>query len=144
MRYLSLLLVIVLAGCQHSGSTAGASDTAGKKDSWITYTGTLPCADCIGIITELTLHEQLQDPDFQFKLKETYQGVSAGKDAIFNSEGSYRLLPGNGDTVVIQLNPDKDRNLQRFFQRVGERELKLLDRDKHPIEGNLNYSLTSR
>ncbi|PSL49413.1 copper homeostasis protein (lipoprotein) [Chitinophaga niastensis] len=151
MKYFLLLFgSLTMAACQNMGKRLGNADSASLNSittdtaEWITYTGKLPCADCEGIITTLTLHQQQKNPDFQFKMKETYQGMKSGKETTFSSEGTYSILRGNAidpNATVIQLNPDKDRNLQRFFEQVGENELKMLDKDQHTIESSLNYSL---
>lgn len=143
MKYLPLLLVcVVFAACQHAGTGAGSSDSSAMNTgtdtaTWITYSGTLPCADCEGIVTELALHKQ---PDNHFTLKETYQG----KNQTFPSEGTYAIIHGTASdpgATVIQLNPDKDKNLQRYYQQVNENELKLLDSEQKNIESNHNYTL---
>lgn len=144
MKLLPLLLVCVaFVACQHAGTNTGAVDSSGINPTgadtatWITYSGTLPCADCEGIVTELALHRQ---PDNRFTLKETYQG----KNQTFPSEGTYSVLHGThadpGATVIL-LNPDKDKNLQRCFQQIDENELKMLDIDMKAIESNHNYTL---
>lgn len=139
----------MLWSCQHSGTSKGTGKTDSTQattETWTTYTGTLPCADCSGILTVLSLQEQSPAGEHPFKLKETYQGVNSGKDQTFNSEGNYVVLsgtPSDKSAVIIQLNPDKDQNLQRFFQKVGEKELKQLDKDKRIVESSLNYSLKS-
>ncbi|WP_160712207.1 copper resistance protein NlpE [Chitinophaga solisilvae] len=152
MKYPAIfVLALALAGsaaCKQGGSATGGGNHAdsAQADKWTVYSGTLPCADCSGIATELKLHEQANDPDYAFTLRETYQGVSNGKDQTFNSEGSYKIIHGNGgdkDAVIILLNPDKDRNLQRYFQKVSDTELKQLDKDMRQVQSTLNYSLKS-
>ncbi len=144
MKYLLLLPALALFACQHSrsGQQAGHTDSTAVNPAQITYTGTLPCADCGGILTTLTLEENGANGEHTFKLKETYQGVG-GKDQTFNSEGNYTVLHGDEedkDAEIIQLNPDKDRNLQRFYRRAGD-VLRQLDKDRQSIPGSLNYSL---
>lgn len=145
MKYLLLLPAMAFFACQHSGQQAGHSDStavAPGTAAWTTYTGTLPCADCSGILTTLSLEENGPEGEQLFKLKEVYQGV-AGKDQTFNSEGNYKVQHGDAedkDAEIIQLNPDKDRNLQRFYRRAGD-VLRQLDKDRQPIPGAMNYSL---
>ncbi|MBS0025976.1 copper resistance protein NlpE [Chitinophaga sp. 22321] len=142
MKYLPLLLICtVLAACQHKGSSGVADnpDNVAGTDTatWVTYSGTLPCADCEGIITELSLH---RPPDTQFKMTETYQG----KNQTLRSEGTYSIvhgIPSDPGATMILINPEKDKNLQRYLQQVDEHELKLLDSDQKTIESNLNYTL---
>jgi copper homeostasis protein (lipoprotein) len=67
----------------------------------------------------------------------------AGKDQIFNSEGNYKVLHGDAedkDAEIVQLNPDKDQNLQRFYRRAGE-ILRQLDKDRQAIPTSMTYSL---
>ncbi|WP_143309471.1 copper resistance protein NlpE [Chitinophaga vietnamensis] len=140
MKHLQLLaaslLLLTASACHHANTVAGTADsshsgnTAGA-DNWVTYTGILPCTDCNGIQTELTIHEQPSnpDPDYAFRLRETYQGLG-GKDQTFNSEGTYSIVKGSAtdpDAAVLLLNPEKDKNLQRYFIKVGDRELRPLD-----------------
>ncbi|NML36292.1 copper resistance protein NlpE [Chitinophaga sp. G-6-1-13] len=144
MKYLLLLSAMALFACQHSrpGQQAGHADSTAVSPVWITYTGTLPCADCSGIQTTLSLEENGPDGEQSFKLKETYQGV-AGKDQTFNSEGTYKVLHGDAedkDAEIIQLNPDKDQNLQRYFRRAGD-VLRQLDKDRQAVPSAMTYSL---
>ncbi|MET3875327.1 copper resistance protein NlpE N-terminal domain-containing protein [Chitinophaga sp. OAE865] len=143
MKYLPLLLLpVVFAACQSSGTTAGQSDNtavnpASDTATTVTYSGTLPCADCEGIVTELTLQRL---PENHFILKETYQG----KNQTFPSEGTYTIVhgtPADPGATVIHLNPDKDRNLQRYYQQVNDNELLLLDADQKTIQSGHNYTL---
>ncbi|MFX1703041.1 copper resistance protein NlpE [Chitinophaga sp. CC14] len=143
MKHLPLLLLLVIfAACQGSGTKTGQSDSAAVNSpsdtaSGVTYSGTLPCADCEGIVTELTLQKQ---PDDHFTLKETYQG----KNQTFNSEGVYTIVHGTSAdpaATVIHLNPNKDKNLQRYYQQVNENELLLLDSDQKTIQSGRNYTL---
>lgn len=144
MKRLPLLLAcVIFAACQQAGKHTGGTDTTTTKSTdadtatQVTYTGTLPCADCEGIVTELTLQRQ---PETNFTLKETY----LGKNQTFPSEGNYVVLhgtPADPGATVIQLNPDKDKNLQRYFQQVNSDELKMLDIEQRVIESNHNYTL---
>ena len=147
MKRFSLLLLIgaAITACQHTGNShqAGSNAIDGSDTdtaAWVTFSGTLPCADCNGIVTELSLEMQPPNAIHHFRLKETY----LGKNQAFPSEGIYKVLhgvPANPGATVIQLNPDRDKNLQRYFQRVGKNELKMLDRDQQQIKSNLNYTL---
>lgn len=143
MKHLPLLLLfVVFAACQGSGTKTGQSDGAAinassDTASGVTYSGMLPCADCEGIVTELTLQKQ---PDDHFTLKETYQG----KNQTFASDGIYTIVHGTAAdpaATVIHLNPNKDKNLQRYYQQVNENELLLLGADQKTIQNGRNYTL---
>jgi copper homeostasis protein (lipoprotein) len=148
MRLFTLLLIcLVFFACQNVANKTGKTDSATVTTpidtpiiTLTTYSGTLPCADCEGIITELTLSSNKENMDNHFRLKENY----LGKNQTIPSEGNFAVLqgiPSDPAATVIQLNPDKDKNLQRYFQKVAEDELILLDRQMKKIESRNNYSL---
>ncbi|WP_291908662.1 copper resistance protein NlpE [Chitinophaga sp. CB10] len=151
MKYLTLVTVLLFLctiACKQSPkkqSTVDSTLTAGgvTEGQWVTYSGTLPCADCGGIMTKLSINETETDGNRRYKLTETYQGTQNG-DQSFNSEGNYALVKGSAsdpNAQVIVLNPDKDKNLQRNFQKVSADELRMLDGDQKIIQSNLNYTL---
>ncbi|MFY0252951.1 copper resistance protein NlpE [Chitinophaga sp. 30R24] len=145
MKHLPLLLACVAfaVACRHSGKSTAADSTATTMATdtatWVTYSGTLPCGDCEGIVTELAL-QIAPNSNHHFTLKETYEG----KNQTLPSEGIFTVLhnpTSNPSATIILLNPDKDKNLQRYFQQVNENEIKLLDAEQKVIENNLNYTL---
>ena len=102
------------------------------------FEGTLPCADCSGILTELTL---FLEPD-TFSLKETHLGSKDG-DKTLTSEGKWAMLTGSvtdPNATIVQLDPDKPDSARSFLEVGGDR-LELLDRNQNRIESKLNYSL---
>lgn len=73
-----------------------------------TYTGTLPCADCAGIVTELTLVPAADSAPARYRLREVYLTRRPGEHE-FNSAGRWRAargLPGNPQAQVIVLDGD--------------------------------------
>jgi copper homeostasis protein (lipoprotein) len=107
------------------------------------YVGTLPCADCSGIRTELTLfaHGSTSSGTASYWLKETCLGKPP-KDATFESGGSWMSQPGEGDpkAIVYRLTEARSRE-NRFFLKVSDDELRMLDRSGRPIESKLDYTL---
>jgi len=93
------------------------------------YKGTIPCADCEGIQTEITLME-----DGRFERRTTYLG----------KDGETRFDKGNftwndaGSSVTLAL---EDGGTQQY--QVGENILFHLDQEGNRITGNLadNYTL---
>ncbi len=143
-----LLFVTVLSGCQ-GGRVAppvtSANDrvapAVSAKKILAVYEGVLPCADCQGIRTELTLF----DEDFTYKLVETYLGTPAG-DRSFRSDGAWTTLrgkAGNPDATIYQLNPGEPEKIRNFLV-VDEGQLQQLDRDGREIESRLDYRLTRK
>ncbi|WP_316823564.1 copper resistance protein NlpE [Pedobacter gandavensis] len=88
-----------------------------------TYKGVIPCADCEGIQTELTLN-----PDMTYILKTNYMG----KDTHFPEDrGNFKWDNTGSKVELIGL---KDQS-NTFF--VGENILKQLDMDGEQITGPL-------
>jgi len=101
-----------------------------------TYEGILPCADCEGLKTELTL-----DQDFTYNLKETYLATRDG-DKTFTSSGKWRKIKdGKGD--LIQLNYDNSQKLYNF-RVLDENHLKVVDNQGNDIECPFNLVLTKK
>lgn len=109
-----------------------------------TYVGLLPCASCEGIETELTLSQAgPAAAEGTFVLKEKYVGE---KDGLFQATGLWTTLRGTPTDVnatVIQLNPDKVIEA-RYYLKVSDTEIKLLDNEQREIKSPLNYSLKTK
>lgn len=150
---LFLTLLTSLSACQSSSSNKEiptSTDTAAAVDAvqvdpdttggalapaaWAgTYAGTLPCADCEGIQTELTLAG-----DGSYTLRRRYLG-KAGQQPIEDT-GTWQATSGNAGVLLDADNPDR-RTEYRF---TNGNTLKLLGRDGKELESNLNYSLTKQ
>lgn len=105
------------------------------------FEGTMPCADCAGIRTELTLFLQ---PD-TFVLRETYLGKPDGEKSV-TSEGTWHAALGaadDPDATVIRLESGDPESGRSFREVAGDR-LELLDRSGRRIESTLDYTLTRR
>ncbi|TPV34765.1 META domain-containing protein [Paucihalobacter ruber] len=105
---------------------APVPDAATSKNSldWNgTYQGTLPCADCEGIATALTLNN-----DLTFKHQSKYLGKS---DSIFVSTGSFKWNDKGSDIALT----DTDGTVKQF--KVGENQLFMLDQEGNRITGDL-------
>lgn len=116
---LTLLAGLFLWGCAHT--TAGHS----SRDSldWPgTYVGTLPCADCAGIQTTLTLNR-----DQTYTLSTTYEGKDGGP---FEQTGAFSWSP-DGSTITL------DAGDAPLAYKVGENMLLHLDMDGQTVTGEL-------
>ncbi|HEX3435162.1 MAG TPA: DUF333 domain-containing protein [Pseudacidobacterium sp.] len=115
------------------------ANTAKSMHALGTWQGTLPCADCSGIITTLTLYEKSpQDSKAIYRLHLKY--IDRGS---FTDYGYWTIQHGtadNQDAVIYQLNPDKPENTQ-YYLRVDNNTLQQLDREKKPIQSSLNFTL---
>jgi uncharacterized lipoprotein NlpE involved in copper resistance len=85
------------------------------------YEGELPCADCSGIKTTISINA-----DGSFKKKEVYQG----KKGSFDSQG---VFAWDSTGSIITLSADA----QKTSYKVGENKLMALDMDGKIIEGPL-------
>ena len=85
------------------------------------YQGILPCADCEGIKTQLTLNK-----DLTYVLQTQYLGR---KDSVFTKKGKFGWV-NNGGSIVL----DNDNN-QKYL--VGENRIFHLDKDGNRISGDL-------
>lgn len=109
------------------------------------YVGTLPCADCAGIRTELWLDAAGADGLGSFRLRETYLNGRGG-DRVFESAGQYRLLRGdvraNGvaaaDRVRLMSGSEYGR---RAYARLSPSVLEMLDSGEQRVLSKLDYKL---
>lgn len=88
-----------------------------------TYKGVLPCADCEGIETVLTL-----DYDGNYTLKNTYMGKDA---SVFETSGKF-TWDEDGSTIILGGITDAPN---RYF--VGENRIFQLDMEGNRITGDL-------
>jgi len=89
-----------------------------------TYRGTLPCADCEGIETELTINQ-----DNTYELKTSYLGKG---DQTFEEKGTFSWNEA-GNTIT--LSEAKNRPSQYF---VAENKVIQLDMAGNKITGSLS------
>jgi len=103
------------------------------------YVGTLPCADCAGIRTTLTLYTMGRDDlPLVYRMTATYLGTPDG-DRTEERLGPW-LRVGNGAEAVVRIEPWDDSRRQGF-RRAGADRLVLLDRDEKPVETRHDQSL---
>lgn len=94
------------------------------------YSGTLPCVDCEGIFTELTIHED----SLTYQLNEKHLGDSTRPDTLFSNGVFMRNALKNGQ-ARLQLN-DTTSGATNFFEASGDTMLyKLLPDGESRKEG---------
>ena len=96
------------------------------------FNGILPCADCSGIDTELTLNE-----DGAFTLIEFY--LSQESD-LYLTEGAWKLSP-DSSYVILTPAPEEGRQPQPIYYALKGIDLDKLDIHAKPIDSTLNYTL---
>lgn len=151
---LLLCLSLALPGCWHDEEPAPAapepppgSTEANTPESVPelrdgeplgVFAGTLPCDDCAGIRTVLTLH---LEPD-RFVLEETRLGTREG-DRSVRSEGAWSMLEASTDlpdAMVIRIDPGTPEGV-RSFLALGAEKLELLDAEGRRVASESNRTL---
>ena len=94
-----------------------------------TFSGTLPCADCPGIDTTVTLK-----PDGTYTLHGAYQG----KTDSFHGDGTW-TAEENGQRV--RLDPNSKSEQDRVFAVQSNDEIESLDLDGKPIAREMPHAL---
>jgi len=126
MRTFPLFTILLLAACATVEAPVymDVGDTSRNAIAWPgTYTGLLPCADCEGIRTTVTLND-----DGTFVCERIYLGKS---DAPVRDAGRFAWnRAGSAVTLVF-----RDGSTQQY--QVGEEILFHLDRDGNRIGGDL-------
>lgn len=136
MNVLLLASALVLASCGGASrrQVAGTTETAEAGTEMVdmhnaenaldyhgSYKGTLPAADCPGIVTTLTL-----SADGRYALHMEY----LERDVAFDEQGAFEV-EGN----LLVLTPDDGG--QGGCYKVEENRLRMLDGDRKPITGEL-------
>jgi len=100
------------------------------------FVGTLPCADCAGIRTELLLYrDAASGKPARFLLRETYLGKPRG-DGTVESSGPWQEIEAGGAGPQgrrVRVDPYQPAS-RRNFLRLSPAALQLLDRDERPID----------
>jgi copper homeostasis protein (lipoprotein) len=109
------------------------------------YKGTLPCADCDGLVTVLRLYAKGKfDTTYAFYVRtQTYRGAPHG-DVTTSDRGEWTVLRGDAtdpDAAVYQLNPDDEQHSEALLVQDKGAALEQLDRDLKPIEVTMNMIL---
>ena len=114
----------------------------GKPTVVAVYDGTLPCADCSGLRTELTLSappSESSPAQGTYVIKYTYVGKNLSRDET----GEWKLLRGTPDdknSVVYDLATDKGKRHEYWLQTGSD--LHPLDQKKRDMHAP--YKLTLR
>ena len=137
-----LFLGFGMNACQSKGSiksdkdkVVDMNDANNSKNSldWVgSYIGTVPCADCSGIYTQITLKN-----DSTYSLQMKYLGK---EDSTRLFEGTFQW---NDAGNIVILSGLKEKSMPSFYL-VGENKLIQMDMDGKVIVGELvsNYILT--
>jgi uncharacterized lipoprotein NlpE involved in copper resistance len=149
---LCFIFILALTAC--SGNSDVKNSSANKQvqlpenNSVTVFEGTLPCADCDGIKTTLTLFQNKPKNQYTYKLHEVYLGQN--NDKAFETYGKWVALKGTQEdpnALVYQLavqNEDPEDADVINYLIVNKNTIKLLDNEMNEFESKLNYSLTRK
>jgi copper homeostasis protein (lipoprotein) len=118
-----------LSGCFSKAATPMANQTTTQHTSknsldWYgSYAGVIPCADCAGIETWITLNK-----DLSYRLRTRYLGKD---DRVFERQGTF-VWEENGNVIYLK---DLSEGPNRYH--VGENLLFQLDKQGKRITGDL-------
>lgn len=107
------------------------------------YKGTIPAADCPGIVYQLALYNQEYSGDGVYDLSMTYLEAEDGKDMTFDSKGIMGTLRGdatNPDAVVYELRDYKSPQYPTYLLYQKD-SLTMLDADMRIPNTTLNYTI---
>lgn len=127
MQRILILLAFVTGTVLLGGCSGQAGDTANNKTiqslEGTTYSGVIPCADCPGILYEISF-----DDNQQYRASSTYIGES---NRPFTEQGSWEV---KSDTVIV-LQGDSSKSSRRLA--LKDSALVMLDQEGKQITGSL-------
>ncbi len=130
MKTTRLLLLaaasLTLAACgstpqRPAAAQADMHNAENALDYLGTYEGTLPAADCPGIVTALTLNA---DGTYDLHMKYIDRGTE------FDERGAFAL----GENLLTLSRPDGG---PEKYYKVEENRLRMLDAERNPVSGEL-------
>lgn len=108
-----------------------------------TFDGTLPCADCSGLKTELILQKDPEDPtEGVYTLQETYQGKTNTPVVTLGKWDVTKGTPTDPQAIVIKLKTGKETT--GYWLVVDNNTLEMLDMQKNRINSPFNLKLFRR
>lgn len=134
--------VALLAGCQSQQPVEEEPVVINPTAQKVVYSGMLPCADCSGIRTTLTLYRDQFDAPTRFQLREEYlQGSSVGLTAVERGDWSQEIrVKDDRQMELYTINPETP-DAKRQYLRDAVNAVEQLDQNGELIESNLNYRL---
>lgn len=143
--FLSMIVAAIVA-CQPSSTKQMKSNMA-EVDTKVVFKGTLPAADCPGIVYELTLEEEpllmLDEKYYLFVLKKTYLEANNGRDTTFTLDGQAERIYVEAELPrgAYELLRLKNNNENVNFEILDDSTLCLLNADGDLPENQSLYYL---
>lgn len=134
LSVIGLAAGLALAGCQ----STPPNPTASK----MVYSGVLPCADCSGIRTTLTLYRDQDAKPSRYELDQQYMKGSkiSGRAVERGAWVSDKMVIDDKNYPVYTLNPEAEETQHRFLQSAVN-AVEMLDLSGQRLESDLNHTL---
>ncbi|MBL7250290.1 copper resistance protein NlpE [Alloalcanivorax sp. C16-2] len=134
LHALGLAATLGLAACQSQPLDPKASSTV--------YQGVLPCADCAGIKTTLTLYRDQDGEASRFELRQQYldRGQAGSGQVERGNWVSQRMQLDGQSYPLYVLNPEQPEEQFRFVQN-RRNAVEMLNAEGQRIDSDLNYTL---
>lgn len=130
----------LLVGAALLPAAAGATSQGPRLDG--PYVGTLPCADCEGIVTALAILRDPRGAPIGYRLRQTYLTTRPG-ERVFNRAGrawAFTHAGGNPAASGLRLDGGAD-NAPLLLVQLSPTVVELLGRDGKRIDSALDYRL---
>lgn len=132
-----MALVLSCASEKHNGgSLTPGADSLARFSFVQQFKGILPCADCPGIETELTI----VNDNLRYVMKERYIDRSVTPRITTGEWTTVRGYKDDEDAVVYWLDPESDH--EQYFLKTSDSTILMLDRNEERIQSSLNFTLT--
>jgi uncharacterized lipoprotein NlpE involved in copper resistance len=139
----SAVALVLAASCAVSAGDRTPA-TAAPDLALGPFRGVTPCADCPGIDTELTLtREHPGSGEGTYRLVETCLERSVAPLVATGTWTTLRGTPEDADATVYAPDPSVP-DATRYFLKVGDDRVTMLDRERRPIESDLNFTLVAQ
>lgn len=138
-----MLGLVLLAACAQPGDSPATDSSQNSSASAVpgrdlaalseaaSWRGEIPCADCSGILTTITLY-----PDGGFRAEGAYLGTNGGGDTVAAALGRWTFDQAR-ETVRLQ----GSMEAPQLYAVDPDGALRLLDSRGNDISSNLNYRL---
>ncbi|MZR63674.1 copper resistance protein NlpE [Alcanivorax sp. DP30] len=140
--FAGLTCAALLVGCQTQPKETEEPVVINPTAQKVVYSGMLPCADCSGIRTTLTLYRDQFDAPTRFQLREEYlEGSKVGLTAVERGDWSQDTrIQSERQMELYTINPETP-DAKRQYLRDAVNAVEQLDQNGELIESNLNYRL---
>lgn len=148
-NFIYFIFILALTACSANIKNKNGSSNnqvqLPDNNSVTVFEGTLPCADCNGIKTTLTLFQNKLKNQYTYRLHEVYLGQN--NDKTFDTYGKWIALKGTQEdpkAIVYQLsvqNEDPEDSDVINYLVVNNNTVKLIDDEMNELESKANYTL---